>query len=87
MPNAYDSNVRRRCLLISLWAADSSMAGVDGLQRELRVTHGMPVSADLMRGDLTWLQEQGFCKVRDDVALLTERGREVATGVAPWPGG
>jgi hypothetical protein len=86
MPNVYDPVVRRRCLLLSLWAADCSTAGVIELQRELRVTHGLVLSADLLRGDLSWLQEQGLCKAREDVALLTERGRDVATGLAPWPG-
>lgn len=85
-PDPKDPHVRRRCLLLSLWAMDLSTAPLHELQRELRLTHGLMVSNDLVRGDLTWLQEQGLCRVRDDVAQLTERGRDVAVGAAPWPG-
>jgi hypothetical protein len=78
--------VRRRCLLLSLWAAEYSTSPLHELQRELRVTHNIIASADLVRGDLAWLAEQGWVKVKSDVAQLTERGRDVAVGAAPWPG-
>lgn len=81
-----DPDLRRRCLLLSLWACELSTAPLHELQRELRITHGLMVSADLVRGDLSWLHEQGLARVRDDVAMLTERGRDVALGAAPWPG-
>lgn len=82
-----DHTARRRCLLLSLWAADTSTCTLAELQREMRTTHGLHVSSDLVRGDLVWLQEQGLARVRDDVAVLLERGRDVATSAAPWPGG
>ncbi len=85
-PDPKDPTVRRRCLLLSLWAAERSTARLEELQRELRITHNLLVSADLLRGDLTWLQEQGLARAKDDAAQLTERGRDVALEAAPWPG-
>lgn len=86
MPLHSDYAARRRCLLLSLWAAETSTCTLIELQREMRTTHGLHVSSDLVRGDLVWLQEQGLARVRDDVAQLLERGRDVATSAAPWPG-
>ncbi len=85
-PDVNDDALRRRCLLLSLYMAEGSMAQLLDLLRDLRLTHGLLLSADRARGDLTWLQEQGLVRVRDDVAQITERGRDVAVGSAPWPG-
>lgn len=47
-------------------------------------------SRDQVKGDLTWLGEQGLVKVDDIgsvlVVTLTERGEDVATGRASVPG-
>ena len=77
---------RRRCLLLSLWAAQGSTAGVRELVLELDRVHNLAVSRDQVRGDLSWLQEQGCARLRDDTAQLTERGADVAVRRAPWPG-
>ena len=77
---------RRRSLLSSLYFAPGSTMGIHKLQRELQTTHNTAASADQVRGDLSWLKEQGFVLLLGDVAQLTERGRDVALQVAPWPG-
>ena len=43
-------------------------------------------SADLVRADLSWLREVELVRFADDVASLTERGRDVAAGRAVFPG-
>jgi hypothetical protein len=77
---------RRRCVLLSLWAADHSTASVRDLVQELDRTHNLAASRDQVRGDLSWLQEQGFARLKEDTAQLTERGTDVALRRAPWPG-
>lgn len=51
---------------------------------------GHEPSADQVKTDLTWLQEQGLVKIDDVegvyVATLTTRGADVATGRAVVPG-
>ena len=80
------TTARRRCLLLSLWAAEHSTANVHQLVRELYLTHNLTVSNDQVRGDLTWLREQSLVRFHDDVAQLAERGADVALKAAPWPG-
>lgn len=77
---------RRRHLLATLWFAPASTATVHWLQRELLTLSNISASADQVRGDLSWLQEQGFAKVSQDTARSTERGADVVRGAAPWPG-
>lgn len=77
---------RRRCVLASLWFAPESTAGVRGLARELDLSHNIAASADQVRGDLSWLAEQGFVRPAGDMAQATERGADVVRGAAPWPG-
>ena len=51
---------------------------------------GHEPSADQVKGDLAWLQEQGLVKVDDAegvyVATLTTRGADVAAGRSVVPG-
>jgi hypothetical protein len=77
---------RRRSLLTSIVFGVGSPQSVRDLVREMSTVHGIAVSADLVRGDLTWLAEQGLVRKVEDAALHTERGRDVALGNAPWPG-
>lgn len=77
---------RRSSLLASLWFAPGSTASVVWLVRDLALTHNLDASADQVRGDLSWLQEQGFARLAGDVAQTTERGADVVRGAAPWPG-
>lgn len=83
-----DHNQRRRSsLLASLAFAPGGAATVRELRSELETVHNIPASADLVRGDLTWLHEQGLARygMHDD-AQITERGRDVSRRTAPWPG-
>lgn len=77
---------RRSSLLATLWFAPASTATVQHLRSELATVHNVLASADQVRGDLTWLQELGFVRLTQDTAQTTERGADVARGVAPWPG-
>lgn len=77
---------RRRSLLASLFFAGASTSTVRDLAREMELTHNLATSTDQVRGDLSWLQEQGFVRLVQDTAQITERGRDVARSAAPWPG-
>lgn len=80
-------DARRRSLLATLMFASAGTATVRELVREMELVHNLPVSGDLVRGDLTWLHEQGLARYgMDDAAQITERGRDVARRTAPWPG-
>lgn len=85
-PDAKDPAVRRRCLVLTLWTFEHCAAPLHELRQQVYSLHSLSLSADLVRGDLTWLQEQGLVVTREPMAMLTERGRDVATGFAPWPG-
>lgn len=85
MPTPPDRR-RRASLLATLWFAPASTATVQHLRSELAAVHNILASADQVRGDLTWLQEQGFVRLAQDTAQTTERGADVARGAAPWPG-
>ena len=78
---------RRASLLATLYFEPAGAARVIQLVRQLELVHGLVVSADLVRADLTWLAEMELVQVKDDLARLTERGRDVATGRAKFPGG
>jgi len=77
---------RRRSIVASLFFAPGCTATVRELRADLESVHNLTASSDLVRGDMTWLQEQGLVIWRDDTAQLTERGRDVARNSAPWPG-
>ncbi len=51
---------------------------------------GYPVSMDRTRSDVAWLAEQGLVAVEDvaglQIVTLTERGQDVANGLAQVPG-
>ena len=84
--SAHTPESRRQSLLATLFFAPHSTATVRELARDMESVHSIATSADQVRGDLTWLAEQNFLRVRDDTAQITERGRDVARGNAPWPG-
>lgn len=79
-------NTRRRSLLATLFFAADCTATVRELVREMELVHNTATSADQVRGDLSWLQEQGFVRLVQDTAQMTERGRDVVRRSAPWPG-
>ena len=76
---------RRHSLLASLYFEPASTARVRTLVQQLDVVHNVVASADLVRADLMWLQEMELVRLKDDLATLTERGRDVATGLAQFP--
>ncbi|MDP3926171.1 MAG: hypothetical protein U1E02_28150 [Hydrogenophaga sp.] len=78
---------RRHSLLATLYFETASTARVGALVRQMEVVHNIVASTDLVRADLMWLQEVELVRLKDDVASLTERGRDVATGRAVFPGG
>jgi hypothetical protein len=77
---------RRKSLLATLFFADATASTVHALARDMALVHNQDVSHDVVRGDLTWLREQGLVLYTQDAGLITERGRDVAKGAAPWPG-
>ncbi len=81
------AHTRRQSLLATLYFEPASTARVGTLMRQMETVHGIVVSADKVRADLSWLAEMELVQVRDDTATLTERGRDVATGRADFPVG
>lgn len=77
---------RRASLLATLYFEPASTARITVLVKQMELVHGLVVSTDLVRADLTWLADVELAQVKDDVARLTERGRDVATGRAKFPG-
>lgn len=77
---------RRFSLLATLYFEPASTARIGQLAHQMELVHSLAMSTDLVRADLVWLQEVGLLRVQDEVAQLTERGRDVAQGRAPFPG-
>jgi hypothetical protein len=75
---------RRNALLttVSVWP----LLTVGKLRSEMETVHGIACSADLVRGDLDWLQEMGLVRFVQDAAQCTERGIDVARLRAKFPG-
>jgi hypothetical protein len=78
---------RRHSLLATLYFEPASTASVLALVRQMALCHSLAVSSDLVRADLMWLDEMGLLRYRDDMAQLSERGRDVAQARAEFPGG
>lgn len=86
MNNTPDS--RRRSLLASIALADVGTATLGYLVREMDMVHNLPVSRDLVHAEMIWLHEMGLIRYGvDNLAQITERGRDVVRQAAPWPGG
>jgi hypothetical protein len=56
------------------------------LKKEMESVHGLAMSADLVRADLSWLAEMGLALWNGELAQCTERGRDVAALRAKFPG-
>lgn len=80
---------RRLTLLRGLEAATGYRAAQFLLRRYCE-QFGHSVSQDQIRTDLAWLREQGLLKLEEPdgvfVATMTERGLDVARGLASVPG-
>jgi hypothetical protein len=80
-----DKDKRRRKSILTTIAVDPGIT-VARLRTELEMTHNIAASADLIRADLTWLVEMSLCRWDGEIALCTERGKDVAAGRAKYPG-
>ncbi len=80
----------RRLVILRTMAEDSAYGVNEYVLRRVLDTMKHTVSADLLRTDLRWLEEQGLVVTEDVagtvVAKLTTRGLDVANGVVVVPG-
>jgi repressor of nif and glnA expression len=87
-PDDYRNEDIRLIILQALREENDYAAHEHQLRAVLR-THGHAVSADAMRGHLAWLDEQGAIVLTGEqvqVATITQRGDDAATGAARIPG-
>lgn len=75
---------RRSAILASL--SFDPVSSVRTLRQDIEHVHGIVASADLIRADLTWLQEMGLVRFDGEAARCTERGMDVARFRAKFPG-
>jgi len=80
----------RRLVILRTMAEDPAYGVNEYVLRRVLDTMKHTVSADLLRTDLRWLEEQGLVGIEDlagtMVARLTARGLDVARGVVVVPG-
>lgn len=75
---------RANAILVSLlFAGGASQART--LQTELEGVHGIAVTLDRVRADLSWLADVGLLNRINDTVALTEEGRETAKGLRALP--
>ncbi|KGE77660.1 hypothetical protein [Halomonas salina] len=80
----------QRLIVLQTLEEDPGYSHNEGVLRSVLGTFGHQVSRDALRTELAWLAEQGLITVSDagsvQVAKLTARGQDVATGAARVPG-
>ncbi len=80
----------RRLLVLKALASESDYAISDTVLRSLLREYGHAESADTIRTDIAWLEEQALLTTEKVsvmiVATITERGIDVANGHASTPG-
>lgn len=81
----------RRLLILRALAADNNYSINNYVLAGLLSEYGHRVSTDTMATDLAWLAEQGLITLEPagpamQVATITQRGFDVATGAAVVPG-
>lgn len=79
----------QRLLLLRALRAAPDYTAHEHLLRAGLEAHGHRASADLVRGHLAWLDEQGLLVLTGGevrIAVLTQRGEDAARGVARVPG-
>jgi hypothetical protein len=81
----------RRLALLRFLASDADYAMNDSVIQTALGSIGHGVSRDVVRGDFSWLAEQGLVRVevvmdKIHVATITARGLDVASGCAIVPG-
>lgn len=77
---------RRRAVLALLFFAAGQTQPIRTLRQDLDITHGQLATLDQLRGDLAWLASLGMVQFAQDVATITEAGRDVVTGASRLPG-
>lgn len=71
---------RANSLLVTLHFAGGS-GQARQLREELETVHGISATLDRVRADLAWLTDVGLVQRCADTVVLTEEGRETATGL------
>lgn len=79
--------VRRQGIISLLFFGAGQSMTARRLRDELENVHGQCATLDRVRADILWLADVGLVMSTADVAMLTERGRDVAQGRAVMPGG
>jgi|SRR5947208_3303794 hypothetical protein len=84
----YNRKHRRLSILLVLSGADAYRSN-DSMLYDVVNEFGIASTRDQVRGELTWLAQQGFITVREIatamVATLTEQGSDIAAGRARHP--
>lgn len=57
------------------------------LRKDMESVHGIVVTLDRVRADLTWLEDVGLIEYyrEDEIAMLNEEGRDVVAGRRRMP--
>ena len=80
----------RRLLMLKALASENDYSISDMVLRNLLREYGHAESADTIRTDIAWLEEQGLVTTEKVgvmvVATVTERGKDIADGAACVPG-
>ncbi len=80
----------QRLVALRILQAGNGYSTNESILRKAMERWGLAISRDALRTMLGWLAEQGLVTITDVsgymVAKLTQRGADVATGVAPVPG-
>lgn len=89
--NDYSDRLRedQRLILLQTLSQTNAYSTHEHVLRERLAAMGHRVSADVVRGHLAWLEEQGLVILSGEqiqLATLTLRGEDVSTGAARQPG-
>lgn len=80
----------QRLIVLQALEEDPGYSHNEAVLRSVLGNFGHQISRDGLRTELAWLQEQGLITIADaggiQVARLTARGQDVATGAARVPG-
>lgn len=80
------ARIRRRGILGLLFFQPGQSMTLRRLRDELEAVHGQTATVDRVRADALWLADVELVQVREDAAMLTERGKDVFLDRAPMPG-
>lgn len=76
---------RRNSILAALAVSPGNAMTARALRDDLEVTHNIAITVDVVRVDLIWLRDTGFVALVDDLARLTEAGRDVVMNRSELP--